>query len=223
MENLPIDAIDLASRVFYSESEDKIYFGDPINGYFEVNTGQLSQVAFSGSYDDLDNLPTIPAQLNPTAGTGMSITGTYPNMTFSVNETVIPTFFIDVVLDKNDINNLHTTPITITNAMLGLEPGKGAKFLKEQLEVTIFTDGTDFSSTRPIQIGNGELNDIMSLDNSLYASALPDGTYAGGGMTSFLTYKVKDEYYITVADPITGGGDACYIKFRIYYHIVDSW
>lgn len=36
MENLPIDAIDLASRVFYSESEGKIYFGDPINGYFKV-------------------------------------------------------------------------------------------------------------------------------------------------------------------------------------------
>lgn len=134
----------------------------------------------------------------------------------------ITSSYLDITLDKSDINNLHTTPITITSTDLGLGVGEGAKFLKELLEVRIFTDGTDFSSTRPIQIGNGELNDIMSLDNSLYASSLPDGTYAGGGMPYFPdTYKVKDEYYITVEEPITGGGTECYIKFRIFYQKIN--
>lgn len=38
---------------------------------------------FSGSYTDLTNKPTIPAPFNPIAGTNMSITGTYPNITFN--------------------------------------------------------------------------------------------------------------------------------------------
>lgn len=38
MENLPIDAISLPSRIFYSETEDKIYVGTPGN-YREVKGG----------------------------------------------------------------------------------------------------------------------------------------------------------------------------------------
>ena len=48
-----------------------------------VQPSDLSDVATSGDYDDLDNKPTIPAQFNPIAGANMSITGTYPNMTFT--------------------------------------------------------------------------------------------------------------------------------------------
>lgn len=67
MENLPIDAIDLASRVFYSESEDKIYFGDPINGYFEViGIQDLDSVLEQGSnttrnakFESGDNITSI--------------------------------------------------------------------------------------------------------------------------------------------------------------------
>lgn len=43
----------------------------------------LSPVAVSGSYNDLSAKPTIPAQFSPIAGTNMSITGTYPNLTFT--------------------------------------------------------------------------------------------------------------------------------------------
>lgn len=46
---------------------------------------------FSGSYADLTNKPTIPAQINLTAGNGISITGTYPNITVSM---VAPTISI---------------------------------------------------------------------------------------------------------------------------------
>lgn len=44
----------------------------------------LATVATTGSYSDLTGKPTIPSQFNPIAGTGISITGTYPNETFSV-------------------------------------------------------------------------------------------------------------------------------------------
>lgn len=48
-----------------------------------VQPGSLSTVATSGNYTDLTNRPTIPAQLNATAGTNVTITGTYPNLTFN--------------------------------------------------------------------------------------------------------------------------------------------
>lgn len=240
MENLPNDAISLPSRVFYSNDSTRVYVGFPdefieLARYLDIPT-KTSDLTNDSGFVTSSGVTSVSGTANEIVSTG----GTTPVLSLHTNVTTslslantavqpselnnyIKTYYIDISLDKTDINNLHTTPITITSTDLGLGVGQVAKFLKELLEVRIFTDGTDFSSTRPIQIGNGELNDIMSLDNSLYASALPDGTYAGGGMTSFLTYKVKDEYYITVADPITGGGDACYIKFRIYYHIVDSW
>lgn len=130
-------------------------------------------------------------------------------------------YSVEITLSKSDINNLHTTPIVISSIDLGLESGQGAKFLRERTEVRIFTDGTDFSSTRPIQIGNGDLIDIIDLSHLIYTAASPDGVYAGSGSTSFLTYKVKDEYYITTSGEIKGGGTDCYIKFRLFYNKID--
>lgn len=47
--------------------------------------GKISTVGFSGSYNDLDNKPNIPEQVNLTEGTNIEITGTYPNITISAN------------------------------------------------------------------------------------------------------------------------------------------
>lgn len=49
----------------------------------KANTSSLATIATSGAYNDLSGKPTIPAQFNPIAGANMSITGTYPNMTFN--------------------------------------------------------------------------------------------------------------------------------------------
>lgn len=48
-----------------------------------VQPGSLSPVATSGAYGDLSGKPTIPAQFNPIAGSNVSLSGTYPNITFS--------------------------------------------------------------------------------------------------------------------------------------------
>jgi hypothetical protein len=48
-----------------------------------TGTPTYATVATTGSYLDLTNKPTIPAQFNPIAGTNISITGTYPNLTFN--------------------------------------------------------------------------------------------------------------------------------------------
>lgn len=50
---------------------------------FIVNKPTLALVATSGSYPDLVNKPTIPSQFSPIAGTNVTLTGTYPNITFN--------------------------------------------------------------------------------------------------------------------------------------------
>ncbi|MGB4762768.1 MAG: hypothetical protein WBP12_05440, partial [Candidatus Saccharimonas sp.] len=49
----------------------------------KANASALTAVATSGSYTDLINQPIIPAQFNPVAGTNVTLTGTYPNITIS--------------------------------------------------------------------------------------------------------------------------------------------
>src|SRR5690606_29494501 len=54
MENLPNDAISLPSRVFYSPSEDKLYFGE-VGDYKEVPRPQsLDDVLGVGNETDKD-------------------------------------------------------------------------------------------------------------------------------------------------------------------------
>lgn len=48
-----------------------------------VQPGDLADVATTGDYADLINTPAIPAQFNPIAGTNISLSGTYPNITFN--------------------------------------------------------------------------------------------------------------------------------------------
>lgn len=49
----------------------------------KANTSSLATVATSGSYTDLTAKPTIPAQFAPVAGTNVTLTGTYPNITIA--------------------------------------------------------------------------------------------------------------------------------------------
>lgn len=61
--------------------------GTQVNSDWNATSGVAAilnkPTLFSGSYTDLTNKPTIPAQFNPIAGTNMTITGTYPNLTFN--------------------------------------------------------------------------------------------------------------------------------------------
>jgi hypothetical protein len=163
---LPLDAISLPSRVFYSNDSTRVYVGFPdefieLAKYLDiptktsdltndsgfvtdagvtsvsgtenqiVSTGgntpvlslhndilagielansaiqsdDLATVATTGDYEDLDNLPTIPAQLNPTAGTGISITGTYPNLTVTNTAPNVTQNLSSVLTAGNTANN----------------------------------------------------------------------------------------------------------------------
>lgn len=54
-----------------------------------VQPGDLATVATTGNYNDLSGAPTIPAQFNPIAGADITLTGTYPNITFAVSDTLV--------------------------------------------------------------------------------------------------------------------------------------
>lgn len=137
--------------------------------------------------------------------------------------------YIDVVLDKGEINTLHTTPVTITSTDLGLAVGQYVKIMINSCEVKVNSDGVDFSSTRPIFLTyttptpNAE---ILKFDYTNYSGANKDGYYsftnAGSGFLS-QAYKLDNSYQLNVGEEITGGGVNATITFRIYYHIVDSW
>lgn len=50
---------------------------------FNPFTGRLDEVV--DDYNELKNKPTIPAQFNPVAGTNVTLSGTYPNITFNAS------------------------------------------------------------------------------------------------------------------------------------------
>lgn len=88
----------------------------------KANTSSLATVATSGDYDDLSNKPTIPAQFNPIAGTNISLSGTYPNVTFNASggggggsvDSVNGQTGV-VVLDADDIDDTSTTNKFVTS------------------------------------------------------------------------------------------------------------
>jgi hypothetical protein len=118
----------------YVQSTHTMYFldGDITNASWKAmdsaSVGSLTQVnsdwnAISGVAKVL-NKPIIPAQLNPTAGPSLTITGTYPNLTFSgtpqVNSDWNAVSGIAQVLNKPfipaQLNPIAGTNMTITGA-----------------------------------------------------------------------------------------------------------
>lgn len=97
-----------------------------------VQPGDLADVATSGDYIDLTNKPTIPTQFNPIAGTNVSLSGTYPNITFNASGGGGAVDSVNgqtgtVVLDADDIDDTSTSHKFATAAQLtklnGIEAG----------------------------------------------------------------------------------------------------
>lgn len=79
----------------------------------------FATVATSGSYTDLINQPTIPAQYNPSAGTGIAISGAYPNQTISSS---IP-IFVRKPLSAN-VSSTTTGRANVTDWSFAVTSGK---------------------------------------------------------------------------------------------------
>lgn len=138
----------------------------------KANTADLGATAFSNDYNDLDNLPTIPAQYNPTAGTGVSITGTYPNQTITntaPDQTVALTAGTGIGVSGTYPN------FTITNSA----PSSGGT-VTSVAALTLGTTGTDLSST----VANSTSTPVITL-NVPTASATNRGVLSSADWSTF--------------------------------------
>ena len=79
----------------------------------------FATVATSGSYTDLFNQPTIPAQYNPSAGTGITISGAYPNQTISSSVPI----FVRKALSAN-VSSTATARANVTDWSFPVTAGK---------------------------------------------------------------------------------------------------
>jgi hypothetical protein len=141
----------------YLLSSDWLIF----NGKFNTPTGTtLQYLRGDGS---LATFPVIPAQYNPTAGTGISITGTYPNQTIantapSSGGTVTSVAALTLGTTGTDVSstvaNGTTTPVITLNIPTASAANRGAlssadwtTFNSRQAALTLTTTGTSGAAT----------------------------------------------------------------------------
>ena len=167
----------------------------------KANTADLGATAFSNDYNDLDNLPTIPAQYNPTAGTGVSITGTYPNQTITntaPDQTVALTAGSNIGVTGTypnfTISNTQslagyvptTRSITINGTTQDLSADRTFTIatnpgtVTSVAALTLGTTGTDLSST----VANGTTTPVITL-NVPTASATNRGALSSADWSTF--------------------------------------
>lgn len=84
-----------------------------------VNSIQGHNLAYLLNYNNLTNKPTIPAQFNPIAGTNMSLSGTYPNITFNAVATVTPTLDQVAHAGNTTDTSLYSTDSISANLLYG--------------------------------------------------------------------------------------------------------
>jgi hypothetical protein len=128
----------------------------------------LATVATSGSYNDLSSKPTIPAQVNLTAGANVTITGTYPNLTITgaasaqVNSDWSASSGVAQILNKpslavvatsgsyNDLSSKPTIP-----AQVNLTAGSNVSITGSYPNLTIAATDTTYSSISESEITSG--------------------------------------------------------------------
>lgn len=157
----------------------------------KANTADLGATAFSNDYNDLDNLPTIPAaqvnsdwnavsgvaeilnkptipaQYNPTAGTGVSITGTYPNQTIT---NTAPDQVVALTAGTN-IGVTGTYPnFTISNTQ------SLAGYVPTTRSITINGTTQDLSADRTFTIATGLTVGTTPITSGTVGRVLFEGT-----------------------------------------------
>lgn len=167
--------------------------------YLRVNSG--------GTALEYATFPTIPAQYNPTAGTGISITGAYPNQTIS---NTLPDQTV-VLTGGAGISTSGTYPnFTITNT----SPSLGGTVTSVQLSAGT---GISLSGTNPITtsgiitVTNSAPDQTVSLANGTGISVTgtyPSFTITNTGLTSVpgLQEVLIAGSTLTQDNTINGGG-----------------
>ena len=138
----------------------------------------------------------------------------FPNKTASVTDTLRKYV---TVLDKSDINSLHTTPITISRGDLELE-GVTAPIYIYRVECIVDVDGTNFT-------GGADFADVTIDQDSGSPTTIIDGLRADtkvvtDGINSSTVCADSNEIEITSDLDPGGGGTNSTIKITIFYKLM---
>lgn len=150
---------------------------------------------------------------------------------YTVNETVAEiqgltpnspvTRSITVVLDKTDVNNLHTTPVSITPAQLGLSAGFGFNVDKEATLIVVDPNGTPFVAgfANTIDIKNSLGSNLCQISQGIIDETTKT-TYNGG--TAQKDEQIIDNTGITIdaGSAITGGVAESTITITLFYRVI---
>lgn len=176
----------------YLLSSDWLIF----NGKFNTPTGTtLQYLRGDGS---LATFPVIPAQYNPTAGTGISITGAYPNQTIT---NTAPDQVVALTAGTG-IGVAGTYPnFTISNS----DPTSGVTLSSAGGTESLVNDGTGPSlATKGLTAGTG-----ISLSGTTTAvtvtNSAPDQTVALTAGTGIGVTGTYPNFTITNSSPSSGG------------------
>lgn len=181
--------------------------GTQINSDWNAVSG-VSQILnkptlFSGSYIDLTNKPVIPAQFNPIAGTNMSITGIYPNLTFNSTGSgsyVLPTASTTVLGGIKVGANLSVDANGFLNAVAG-SGGSGTVTSFGFTNANGITGIVTNPTTSPIL--------ILSLGNITPTSVAASGTVTGSNLSGTNTGdNAPNSLYSGLVSNATHTGDA---------------
>ena len=128
----------------------------------------------------------------------------------------IPVVRHTVHLDKSQINNLNSSPVSILWSDMGLA---NTQKIRWRPELTVFTtndDGTPFVGSMPVQIGRYPIQGVISIPVNRYTS---NGQYAGFPVQESCNVGVEPEFIIETASAISGGGTNAAFKIDIYFEI----
>ena len=146
----------------------------------KANTADLGATAFSNSYNDLDNLPTLPTgtvtSVDLTAGTGISVSGGPITSTGSITVTNSAPDQVVAIAAGTGIGVTGTYPnFTVTNSA----PSSGGT-VTSVAALTLGTTGTDLSST----VATATTTPVITL-NVPTASAANRGALSSADWSAF--------------------------------------
>ena len=126
---------------------------------------------------------------------------------------------VEVTLSLGEITNLHTTPITITAAQLGLTAGKGAIIQQAQTLWQIDPDGTPFvDGGANIRVRNSAPNTVATIGTTITTATKKTFAIPESNQEELVD---NGDYSITSTGAITGGGTNSYIKVTLFFIVLE--
>ena len=154
----------------------------------KADASSLSAVATSGSYSDLTNTPSIPAQFAPIAGTNITLSGTYPNITFNAS-TGTGTTNLGVTASATDVmvtsdTGTDATIATATSTTAGMFSGADKSKLDGIASGSTANQTDAYLLNRANHTGTQAISTVTNLQTSLDAKLDASKVGAASGAAS---------------------------------------